>query len=489
MSCKCTNEFCTTDKYEEVSSCERKKHEKKQYTSLNWTYGKVVNGIIPIELYWVNHYIHPEQIKILILNPNIQNDDQDLANYERASTYYMSRQATFYKRRCFYIRIPYYIIEQTIEIGIACDDWWDHMHCDSPIIHPTVLQKVCDTQIIKVSSLLLKEVFHVGDKVIANHPHSVLAYPAVIIAKKLKNPDGTIFTQYAKSKSKSKLYENYEVLKYRVKMDTLTMCLNNLSSHGYVFNLHPNQIHSKRIIEYSNVIDTCNTGYYRNEIECDLILGSNHKNIRQFYSNLRNTIQSIFKPHVPKHFIVREHKYEPLQRCNYEFIGGYLGYIICTYVFDLQSYNNDVPTEIHTSKYQIRCFHNTSFKSEDGFLCFEQLWKKIIRIRLNKIHCGNIKPTDTLDIQEFSCDPKVTHICDLCNIEIHHNDWVAYCQKSGVTHDYCLPCTYTMVKEITSFEKYLQDIIEKLYNEYLNKDCIQVLVAFVLGYANVHECY
>ena len=499
----CAHHYCTTDEYKEISSCERKKSKQNPYRSLKWTSGKVQNGIIPIELQsWVNGCVHSQQITILVLSNidrNYHNNDSDVHSTHYielddsqnigTNTYSMLPQ-DFADVFSLYIRVPYHVTETQMEIGIAYDtEYRNPMQQHPTVIHPSTLQKVCDTQMIKIPSLVLNRVFCIGDKVLANNPFSTsdLVYPAVIIAKTIKFSDGKIDT--VNSELELKLYENYHVVEYTVKIDEFVLGFQDLKHYpdGVILDLVPNQIHSHEMIEYTNVIDACNTGYYRTQMEYDLILGSNDKNICQFYSNLRSIIANIYKQNASKN---EKYHYTPQQRYNCEFVGGYISNIICNYIFNLKNAKNSSisNSSVHTSRYKIRCFHNPSFKSEDGCLCFQQLWKKIIRVRLNEIHFGNVKPIDNINIQEFNDnhhDPRLTHLCGLCNIEIHHNDWVAYCQNTVVTHEYCLSCTYTMINDVMKLENFLQYIIESLYYVYLNKDCIRVLVAFVLEYTNV----
>ena len=73
------------------------------------------------------------------------------------------------------------------------------------------------------------------------------------------------------------------------------------------------------------------------------------------------------------------------------------------------------------------------------------------------------------------------NICDLCAVYLHCNDWVANCRKDA-SHDYCLPCTYSMTKATVKFEKYLRHAIQKCIGIDFTTDCIRIVVEYTIGH-------
>ena len=122
---------------------------------------------------------------------------------------------------------------------------------------------------------------------------------------------------------------------------------------------------------------------------------------------------------------------------------------------------------------------NSSFDCDDGMIFNDNHWKYMIKTHIDAIERG--AQVDG-DVQSFDTSG---WNCDMCRCGLHVNDWCFHCHKDGAqsAHDYCINCTYSMANEIIKFEHYLQDIIHTSIDSQFTMDCIQILVAFVCGYA------
>ena len=471
---------------------------------LEWTPGQVENGIIPITLQpKLNSSILSQsfgcfpnrwELEIFILRDCISNfdptseytntnpdmnglgyvDDHD-EDWNDAQVYSMNVSDTIDQR--FYIRVPFSLIRKQINIKIAlkcCDQSFKSEHN-----HPSKYKElqwpyiISESHTIEIPSVLFDRTFGLGDKVMVNYPKSMVVHPAVITCKKIRMADNKIIRINNVTPESDPIFADQLKRRDGTVIEYTVRCMRS-SSHDIIsLNVLPSQIFppTDKWIQYSNIVDTCNTGNHRLDMECDLILRSKDKTIRQFYLNLRGIVSQILSNSCNHTY---RYRVEATLRYNFEFLGAYFSNVICNYLYDLDNHDNNMIK----SRYQIRCFQNSSFGSEDGFLCLNQLWTRKIcnqltQIRLGVEHCYSI--------QDFTSSE---YRCDLCNVWLHDNDWVFSCHRNAA-HDYCLPCVYSMAHQIVKFEKYLQSVINDCYHEYLTMDCIQILVAFVLGYANV----
>lgn len=455
---------------------------------VEWKSGQVVNGIIPIQMYRLNSQVYWHstdwEVQIFISNCGNQfeikstntdnnsndNDDtkirirtllSDCEDWKQGKMYHINFDYTSGSK--FFIRVPPTLTKTDIQVKIALQHkpgWIDKTLQSANLVRNSMISAANhETQTVEIQSILFNQPFDIGDSVMVNRPNSMHVHPAMIVQKTVRMPNNEILV--LRNGHDRNNNNNGSVVKYTVR------------SYGDVFDVLPNEVFNptSKKIAYSRIVDTCNTGNYRLNMECDLILGSKDRNIREFYCNLRQILVNIYQE--TSFMKNRQHeRYCKLKfRYNYQFLSGYFSNIICDYLFDLENDTNK-------AKYQIRCFQNSSFDSQDGFLCFEQLWKYKIQNRLKEIE---LRMNSYTNVQDFRNNG---YCCDLCNVYIHVNDWVANCHRS-VPHDYCLPCVYSMTQQIVTFEKYLQNIINEQYNEYLTMDCMQILVSFVLGYANV----
>ena len=240
---------------------------------------------------------------------------------------------------------------------------------------------------------------------------------------------------------------------------------------NYIFTVDHRQIYPSKVsLNYTiNIID-------RKEIECDFILCNNNSQIRQYYWDLRNIISNYYQT-ILKEYIEHEKEeyWRLIYRYDFDLIGALFSNIVCQYLFDLDNNGNGNGNK-NTLDYKIRCFTNSGFDSDDGMLFNANHWGYTIGRRIGAIDKGikiNSNPQG-FDTTGWNCD--------MCRCSIHVNDWCFHCQKYE-HHDYCINCTYSMANEIIKFEHYLQDIIHTTIDSQFTMDCIQVLVAFVCGYA------
>ena len=248
-------------------------------------------------------------------------------------------------------------------------------------------------------------------------------------------------------------------------------------SKNYTFKVFASQIRSLNNIYFRNCVDTCNSGDYRDSMECDLILATSDNNIREFYLNLKNTISEIYKQ--ADFLSLDESNYAPMYKYNFDYIGGYLSNNICTYLYDFSGGNN-INGNVNHDKYQIlpRCFHNCSLDSKHGSLYFVQHWTHQIEVGFK---AKRLEKENNCKMSSQNFRHPFGNYCQLCHIFMHCNDWMAVCHDD-VAHDYCFPCTYAITKETIQYQTYLKDIIHQYVDKNFTFDCIQILVSFIIGH-------
>ena len=257
-------------------------------------------------------------------------------------------------------------------------------------------------------------------------------------------------------------------VRYLIELDPNYTGIDYSKKEGYIFTVDSRQIYPKKVSSNFtvNIIN-------RKEIECDFILCNNNSKIRQYYWDLRNIISNYYQTILKDYIEFEKKKYWRLiHRYDFDLIGALFSNILCQYLYDLDENDNNN----NTLDYKIRCFINSSFNSDDGMIFNANHWSYMIRRRIDAIASG-VKVG--LDTQAFATSG---WNCDMCRCSIHINDWCFHCSKDR-RHDYCINCTYSMANEIIKFEHYLQDIIHTIIDSEFTMDCIQVLVAFVCGYA------
>ena len=256
-------------------------------------------------------------------------------------------------------------------------------------------------------------------------------------------------------------------VRYLIEIDENQSHIDYSDKNNYIFTADHTQIYTDAISTnyVINIID-------RKEIEFDFILRNKNIQIRQYYWDLRNMISNYYKK-IYKDYIEYEKKkyWYLIHRYDFDLIGSLFSNILCEYLFDFDcDFKNDV------INYKIRCFTNSSFNSDDGMVFIANHWSYMLRGSIDAIENG-LKIDG--DVQAFNTSG---WNCDMCRCSIHINDWCFHCQKDS-EHDYCINCTYSMANEIIKFEHYLQNIIHTYIDSQFTIDCIQVLVAFVCGYA------
>ena len=246
------------------------------------------------------------------------------------------------------------------------------------------------------------------------------------------------------------------------------------------------------------VINTCNDNIKNRLIlEYNLILQTKNDKIRNFYKILRDIISNdIYKKDCQQLIDQEEDGFPAYDWChkyNFDYVAGFLSCKIIDYLFDDESklkYHDDDAYDHLTNNDddnfcdyngRIRCLDNASFESKDGVLengNGEPLWHYEIMDTIKCIINSNGSVDTNVDCQDMSL---VGWSCDLCRITINYDDWCFHCQNSSTSHDYCLQCVYTMANQIIKFEHFLAQLIHKHVNKHFNDDCIQIVVAFVVG--------
>ena len=232
-----------------------------------------------------------------------------------------------------------------------------------------------------------------------------------------------------------------------------------------------------------SMLDKNNMNIHRYNAECDLVLKSSDKNLRQYYWQLRNMIASIIPINLKfESRINTEFTY------NFEYIGALLSKTIMDYLYfdninDIDNYKFDC--NYNDISYKMRCFVDSSHKKHTvdgydvGYMFVMNHWKqKIIRTRVLLKNGLGVAP-----VQSF----KEFWSCDLCSFGINSHDWICHCipiesiiaEQEG--HGYCLQCTYSMANGIAQCEKSLQNIVHQYIDPQFTMDCIRLIVAFTVG--------
>ena len=241
-----------------------------------------------------------------------------------------------------------------------------------------------------------------------------------------------------------------------------------------------------KYLEY--IIDTCVIldenwmNKHRFNAECDLILQTRNKELRNYYWNLRNIIASI----IPITFNV-DSQSTGAYLYNFEFIGALLSQIITNYLYFDEMYGNKRDKD-SIINYKARCFitlshpRRTNDGYDVGYMFMQNQWKMQIDHAIAVIQQGR----DHASLQGFNSSG---WSCDLCRCTINVNDWMYHCisRRSEASdtegHAYCLQCTYSMTNGIAAFENSLQKIIHQYVDQQFTMDCIKVIVGFTVGSA------
>ena len=403
----------------------------------------------------------------------------------------------------FHVRVPFYLTDNDIQMKLRL------------VFNNEYFSDYSEIQRIKIASCLVVKSFNINDKVLLHHPHlKVLhAFQAIIIGKVIRMPNGEIKTITPLFESAKKAGHNNDnsnidafsdededadtetdennngsvsgkidnintdVIEYVVKLDIGQEFIDYSDENNYIFNVDASQLASDKAIYQRNVVDTCNYGNYRLDMEYNLILGTNDKNLRQFYTNLRNTLSNIYNQ---ENFLtLDESGFVAMFRYNFDFIGALFSNIICNYLFEINNNKNNNNKNQNRYKYQLRCFHNSSLNSKDKYLHFSTFWKHRFELWAKSQRLGmKGSPISQNFRSPFgSC-------CDMCSIFIHSNDWLGSCQQDN-SHVYCLQCCYIMARAILKFKQFLKNVVHEYVDRHFTNDCIQIIVSFVIGDAKI----
>ena len=258
------------------------------------------------------------------------------------------------------------------------------------------------------------------------------------------------------------------------------------------------------LIDTCSLLDEKGMNTYRENAECDLVLKTRNKKLRNYYWTLRNIIAKL----IPVTFTC-ENDAKAAYIYNFEYIGGLLSEIITNYLgFEAiicggddekdqdKDKNKDTDKDTDSIKsitnvnYKVRCFINSSHmhasRTEDGFdigfMYMENQWKHEISNCVWAIKHEH----EIVSVQSFRCSG---WSCDLCRCTINMNDWMYHCiPKESIACDtegncYCLQCVYGMANGIVAFENSLEKIVHKYIDPNFTMDCIREIVAFTVGNA------
>ena len=239
-----------------------------------------------------------------------------------------------------------------------------------------------------------------------------------------------------------------------------------------------------------SMLDKNDMNIHRFNAECDLILKTSDKKLRQYYWKLRNIIASMIAVNLQLEPRLRiEFRY------NFEYIGSLVSKTIMDYLYfdDHNNVNDNSNYSYNDISYKMKCFVGSSHEkyekyTVDGFdveyMCIKNQWtEKIDRTRLLVKH-GIRWYAARYGVQLF-CNTTLS--CHLCRFEINLHDWICHCipMQSIITdqkaHHFCLQCTYSMANGISQFENSLQNIVHQLIDAQFALDCIRLIVAFTVG--------
>ena len=368
----------------------------------------------------------------------------------------------------FFIKVPFYLQEYYIRVKIQ----FQHK------FKLNYITPVSDEYKIKIESFLVEPKLSIGEEV----------------TYRIKN------AAYCGSGIINQILENDE---YKIEDDyDYTGNGNGKKQDKYQY-IHRSLIsRDSRFLDYG--IDTCsllpvkkesgmnmnmNMNIHRYNAECDLLLKTRDKKLRNYYWRLRNIIASI----IPIKFKSDDDKWNGAYIYNFEYIGALLSKIITNYLY-FDQLNDKNKNKNKIVNYKIRCFINpaTNYSKqrtidgyEIGYMYMDNQWKHEIECAIfaNKYKFNANVMQEQFETSGWSCD--------LCRITINMNDWmyrsIPACSITHheQNHDYCLQCTYTMANGIIAFENSLEKIVHKYIDKKFTMDCIKEIVAFTIGTASI----